>query len=84
VLGKRRAEAAGRRRTEAGDRAPRDGIGVPVAGGQESGGEVARKLPRDDMVLMVCLAGARRQWITRTTARLNGGGSSSSPALWSG
>jgi hypothetical protein len=32
-----------------------------VAGGQESGGEVARKLPRDDVVLMVCLSGAERQ-----------------------
>jgi hypothetical protein len=31
-----------------------------VAGVQESGGEVARKLPRDDMVLVVCLAGAER------------------------
>jgi hypothetical protein len=58
----------------------RDGVGVPVAGGQESGGEVARKLPRDDVVLMVCLAGARRQWIAGTTARPNGGRSSSSPA----
>jgi hypothetical protein len=59
--------------------APRDGVGVPVAGGQESGGGVARKLPRDDVVLMVGLAGARGQWITGTTARPSGGGSSSSP-----
>jgi hypothetical protein len=33
VLGKRRAEAAGRRRTEAGGGAPRDVNSVPVAGG---------------------------------------------------
>jgi hypothetical protein len=42
MLGKRRAEAAGRRRTETGGGAPRDGDNVPVAGGQESGEEVAR------------------------------------------
>jgi hypothetical protein len=59
---------------------PRDGVGVPVAGGQESSGGVARKLPRDDVVLMVGLAGARGQWIAGTTARPSGGGSSSSPA----
>jgi hypothetical protein len=80
VLGKRRAEAAGRRRTEVGGGGPRDGVSMPVVGGQEIGGEVARKLPRDDVVLMVCLAGARRQWIAGTTARPSGGGSSSSPA----
>jgi hypothetical protein len=57
---------------------------IPVAGGQEGGGGVARKLPRDDVVLMVGLAGARGQWITGTTARPSGGGSSSSSALWSG
>jgi hypothetical protein len=84
MLGKRGTVAKYRRRTEAGGGAPRDGDGVPVAGGQKSGGEVARKLPRDDVVLMGCLAGARRQWIAGTTARPSGGGSSSSPALWSG
>jgi hypothetical protein len=68
----------------AGGGAPRDIDGVPVAEGQESGREVARKLPGDDVVLMVCLAGARRQWIAGTTARPSGGGSSNSPALWSG
>jgi hypothetical protein len=54
--------------------------GVLVAGGQEGGGGVARKLPWDDVVLMVGLARAREQWIVRTTARPSGGGSSSSPA----
>jgi hypothetical protein len=83
VLGKRRAEVAGRRQTEAGGGAPKDGDVVPVAGGQESGGEVARKLVHDDVVLVVCLAEAKRQWIAGTTARPSGGGSSSSPALWS-
>jgi hypothetical protein len=61
VLGKRGAEAAGRRRIETGGGAPRGGVGVPVAGGQESGGEVARQLLRDDVVLVVCLVGAKRQ-----------------------
>jgi hypothetical protein len=51
-----------------------------MAGGQESGGEVARKLPRDDVVLMGYLSGAERRWIVGTTARPSGGGSSSSPA----
>jgi hypothetical protein len=60
VLGKRRAEAAGRRRTQTGGGAPRGGIGVPVAGVPEGGGEVTRELPRDDVVLMVHLAGAKR------------------------
>jgi hypothetical protein len=61
VLGKRRAEAAGQRRTETGGGAPRDGVGIPVAGVPEGGGEVARELPRDDVMLMVHLAGAKRQ-----------------------
>jgi hypothetical protein len=54
-----------------------------VVGGQESGGEVARQLPRDDVVLMVCLSGAERRRSGGTTARPSGGGSSSSPAQWS-
>jgi hypothetical protein len=41
---------------------------------QESGGEVARKLPRDDAVLVVCLAGAERLRSIGTTARPSGGG----------
>jgi hypothetical protein len=80
VLGKRRAEAAGRRRTETGSGGPRDGDAVPVTGGQESSEEVARQLLRDDVVLVVCLAGAKRRWIDGMTARPSGGGSSSSPA----
>jgi hypothetical protein len=55
---------------------------IPVAGGQEGSGGVARKLPRDDVVLMVGLAGAKEQWIAGMTVRPNGGGSSSSPVLW--
>jgi hypothetical protein len=51
-----------------------------VAGGQEGGGEVVRELPHDDVVLMVCLAKAKRRWIDGMTARPSGGGSSSSPA----
>jgi hypothetical protein len=83
VLGKRGAEAVYRQRTRVGGGAPRGGDGVPVAGGQESGGEVARQLPRDDVVLVVCLAVAERRRSGGTTARPSGGGSSSSPARWS-
>jgi hypothetical protein len=74
VLRKRGAETASRRRTGAGGGAPRDGGGVPVAGVQESGRDVARKLPRDDVVLVVCLAGAERRRSVGTTARPSGGG----------
>jgi hypothetical protein len=81
---KRGAEAAYRRRTGAGGGAPRGGVGVPVAGVPEGGREVARELLRDDVVLLVCLAGAKRQWINGTMARPSGGGSSSSLVLWSG
>jgi hypothetical protein len=63
-----------RRRTGAGSGASRDGGGVPVAGVQESGGEVTRKLPCDDVVLVVCLAGAERQRSVVATARPSGGG----------
>jgi hypothetical protein len=84
LLGKRGIVAAIRWRTGASGDAPRGGDGVLVAGGLESGREVARKLPRDDVVLMVHLAGAERRWIVGTTARPSGGGSSSSPAQWSG
>jgi hypothetical protein len=60
VLGKRGTVAAVRRRTGADGGAPRGGDGVSVAGGQESSREVARKLPRGDVVLVVCYAGAKR------------------------
>jgi hypothetical protein len=40
----------------------------------EGGREVARKLPRCDVVLVVRLAGAERGWSVRTTARPSGGG----------
>jgi hypothetical protein len=40
----------------------------------EDGGEVARKLPRDDVVLVVCLAGAERRWSGGTMVRPSGGG----------
>jgi hypothetical protein len=74
VLGKRGAETASRRRTGTGGRAPRGGDGVPVVGGKESGGEVARKLPRGDVVLVVCLAGAERRGNVGTTVRPSDGG----------
>jgi hypothetical protein len=60
-------DRGGRRSFEGGD-------GVPVAGGQESGGEVARKLPRGDVVLVVCLAGAERWRSLGMTVRPSSGG----------
>jgi hypothetical protein len=74
VLRKRGAETAGRRRTGADGGAPRGGNGVPVAGVLKDGGEVARKLSRDDVVLVVCLAGAERWRSGRMTAGPSGGG----------
>jgi hypothetical protein len=74
VLRKRGAEAACRRRTGADGGAPRDGNGVPVAGVREGGGEVARKFPQGDVVLVVCLAGAKRWQSVGTTARPSGSG----------
>jgi hypothetical protein len=47
----------------------RSGGGVP-----EGGGEVAKTLPRDDVVLAVCLAGAERGWSVGMMARPSGGG----------
>jgi hypothetical protein len=60
-------DRGGRRSFEGGD-------GVPVAGGQESSGEVARKLPRGDVVLVVSLAGAERRRSVGMTVRPTGGG----------
>jgi hypothetical protein len=39
----------------------------------EGGGKVARKLPRGDVVVVVCLAGAESGWSVGT-ARPSGGG----------
>jgi hypothetical protein len=47
--------------TVMGGGALRGGVGVPVAGVPKGGGEVTRGLSRDDVVLMVHLAGAKRQ-----------------------
>jgi hypothetical protein len=74
VLGKRGAEAVSRRRTGAGGGTPRDDGGVPVVEEPEAGGEVARKLPRGDVVLVVCLAGAKRRRGVGTAVRSSGGG----------
>jgi hypothetical protein len=74
VLRKRGAEAACRRRSGVGGGAPRGGDGVPVAGVLEGGREVARKLPRGDVMLVVCLAGAWRRRSVGTTVRPSGGG----------
>jgi hypothetical protein len=74
VLRKRGAETASRRRTGAGGGAPRDDGDVLVAGVQESGREVVRNLPPDDMVPVVCLAGVERRRSVGTSARPSGGG----------
>jgi hypothetical protein len=50
----------------------------------EGGGEVVEKLLRDDVVLMGCSAGARRWWISGSTAKPSSGGARSSSALRSG
>jgi hypothetical protein len=47
----------------------------------EGGGEVVEKLLRDDVVLTGFSAGARRWWISGSTAKPSGGGSRSSWAL---
>jgi hypothetical protein len=39
----------------------------------EDGGEVARKLPCNDVVLMMCLAGVERRQSVGTMARPSGG-----------
>jgi hypothetical protein len=54
--------------------APRDDGGVSVAGVPKGSGEVAGKLPRGDVVLVVCLAGAKRRRSTGTAVRPSGGG----------
>jgi hypothetical protein len=52
----------------------RGGDSVPVAGVQEGGEEVARKLPRVDVVLVVSSMRAERGRSVGTMARLSGGG----------
>jgi hypothetical protein len=58
--------------------------GVPVAWVPKGSGEVVEKLLRDDVVLTGCSAGARRWWISGSTAKPSGGGARSSSALRSG
>jgi hypothetical protein len=62
--------------------APRGVDGVPVARVPEGGGEVVEELPRDDVVLTVCLTKVKRLCIGWSTARPNSGRALSSPALW--
>jgi hypothetical protein len=68
-LGKRRAEAAGRRRTETGGGASKGGVGVPVVGVPEGSGEVTRELPRDDVVLRGSRLSGRRRGRAAAEAR---------------
>jgi hypothetical protein len=55
-----------------------------VARGPEGGEEAARKLLREDVVLLVPLAGAEGLYSGESTARPSGGGALSSSALRSG
>jgi hypothetical protein len=55
--------------------------GVLLAGVSEGGREVVKEFPRDDVVLSVCLAGAKKLYMGGSTARPSGGGVLSSPAL---
>jgi hypothetical protein len=73
VLANRGARAVYRRRTGADGGAPRDDGGVSVAEVLEGSGEVARKLPRGNVVLVVCLAGAKRRRSVGTAVRPSGG-----------
>jgi hypothetical protein len=50
----------------------------------EGGGKVVEELLRDDVVLTVCLAGAKMLCMGGSTARLSGRRNWSSSALWSG
>jgi hypothetical protein len=71
------ANRGGRRSSEGVD-------GIQVARVPEGGGEVVEKLLRDDVVLTGCSAGAKRWWISGSTAEPSGGGARSSSALRSG
>jgi hypothetical protein len=59
---------------QAGAARSRGGSGVPAAGVQEGGKEVARKLPRVDVVLVVSSVRAKRGRSGGTTVTLNSGG----------
>jgi hypothetical protein len=50
----------------------------------EGGRKVVEKVLRDDVVLTGCSAGARKWWISGSTAKPSGGGARSSSALGSG
>jgi hypothetical protein len=67
-----------------GGEASRGVAGVPVARVPEGGVEVDKKLLRDDVVLTGCSTGARRWWISGSTAKPSGGGARSLSALRSG
>jgi hypothetical protein len=73
-LRQRGAVAACRRRSRAGGGALRGIDGVPVARVLEGGGGVARKLLRDDVVLLVLLVGVEGLCSVGSTARPSGGG----------
>jgi hypothetical protein len=73
-LRQRGAVAAYRQRSRGGSGAPREVDGVPVVGVPEGGGGVARKLLRDDVVLLVLLVGVEGLYSIGSTARPSGGG----------
>jgi hypothetical protein len=55
-----------------------------VTGGPESGREVPGKLRGDDVVLLVCLAGAGKHWRSGTTTRPSCGGGGTTACSWEG
>jgi hypothetical protein len=73
-LRQRGAVAAYRRRSRVGGGALREVDGVPVARLLESGGGVARKLLRNNVVLLVLLVGVEGLCSVRSTVRPSGGG----------
>jgi hypothetical protein len=81
-IGWRRGGRTGSTGTEAHRRRGSDGEVVPVTGVPKGGEEVAEKLLRDDVVLLVPLAGAEGLCNGVSTMRPSGGRSLSLPALW--
>jgi hypothetical protein len=73
-LRQRGAMAAYRRRSRTGGGAPREVYGVSEVGVLEGGGVVARKLLRDDVVLLVLLVGVQGLCSVGSTVRPSRGG----------
>jgi hypothetical protein len=70
----RGAVAAYRWRSRAGSGGPKEVNGVLVVGVREGGAGVARRLLRNDVVLLVLLVGVEGLYSVGSTARPSGGG----------